>query len=61
MRIYHRVVSDSRHIILEELFQRIADLLVSSRRKLHRAQPLVQQLVFFEKRVTQSFVFIPII
>jgi len=23
----------------------------------HRAQPLVQQLVFFEKRVTQSFAF----
>ena len=52
-------------VILEELkksllpgsFQRIADLSVSSRRKLHRAQPLVQQLVFFEKRVTQSFAF----
>ena len=35
-------------------FQRIADSSVSSRRKLHRAQPLAQQLVFFEKRVTES-------
>jgi hypothetical protein len=45
-------------VILEELtksllpgsFQRIADLSVSSRRKLHRAQPLVQQLVFFRSK-----------
>jgi len=52
-------------VILEELkksllpgsFQPIADLSVSSRRKLHWAQPLVPQLVFFEKRVTQSFAF----
>jgi len=59
------LVTSELPVILEELkksllpgpFQRIADLSVSSRRKLHRAQPLVQQLVFFEKRVTQSFAF----
>jgi hypothetical protein len=48
---------NSRNPCCQGSFQRIADLSVSSRRKLHRAQPLVQQLVFFEKRVTQSFAF----
>ncbi len=48
---------NSRNPCCQVFFQRIADLSVSSRRKLHRAQPLVQQLVFFEKRVTQSFAF----
>jgi hypothetical protein len=48
---------NSRNPCCQGSFQRIADLSVSSRRKLHRAQPLVQQLVFFEKRVTQSFTF----
>src|SRR5713101_4035168 len=46
---------NSRNPCCQGSFQRIADLSVSSRRKLHRAQPLLQQLVFFEKRVTQSF------
>ena len=48
---------NSRNPCCQVFFQRIADLSVSSRRKLHRAQPLLQQLVFFEKRVTQSFAF----
>src|ERR1700726_1187360 len=39
-------------------FQRIADSSVSSRRKLHRAQPLVQQLVFFEKREREKIIFL---
>jgi hypothetical protein len=65
LRGQHRSGGSNFRFALEELkksllpgsFQRIADLSVSSRRKLHRAQPLVQQLVFFEKRVTQSFAF----
>jgi hypothetical protein len=38
---------NSRNPCCQGSFQRIADFSVCSRRKLHRAQPLVQQLVFF--------------
>ena len=38
---------NSRNPCCQGSFQRIADLSVSSRQKLNRPQPLVQQLVFF--------------
>ena len=42
---YRSSWKNSRNPCCQGSFQRIADLSVSSRRKLHRAQPLVQQLV----------------
>jgi hypothetical protein len=51
------ILEELKKSLLPEVFQQIADVSVSSRRKLHRAQPLVQQLVFSEKRVTQSLAF----
>jgi len=51
------ILEELKKSLLPGVFSTNRRLSISSRRKLHRAQPLVQQLVFFEKRVTQSFAF----